>query len=137
MLISYCYYNKYVFFFFFFLGPHPWHRVGVKLKLQLLAYATATAMQDPSCHLHHSSWQCRILNPLSEARDQTCNLMVTSQIHFCYATTGTPIVISLDLKGIRKRSLASQVKEQSGFKYTWHIHSLQEFLRNFNGHPAT
>ena len=26
--------------------------------------------------------QCGILNPLSEARDQTCILMVTSQIHF-------------------------------------------------------
>ena len=23
--------------------------------------------------LYHSSWQCQILNPLSEARDQTCN----------------------------------------------------------------
>ena len=29
---------------------------------------------------HHSSWQCRILNPLSEVRDQTHNLMVLSQI---------------------------------------------------------
>ena len=35
-----------------FLGPYPWHmevpRLGVKSKLQLLAYATATAMPDPS-----------------------------------------------------------------------------------------
>ena len=30
-----------------------------------------------------SSWQCQILNPLSKARDQTCILMDTSQIHFC------------------------------------------------------
>ena len=30
--------------------------------------------------LHHSSRQRRILNPLSKARDQTCVLMVTSQI---------------------------------------------------------
>ena len=30
-----------------------------------------------------------ILNPMSEARDQTCFLMDTSQIHFCWATTGT------------------------------------------------
>ena len=37
------------------------------------AYATVTAMQDPSRDRdwHHSSWQCRILNHLSEARDQT------------------------------------------------------------------
>ena len=32
----------------------------------------------------------RILNPLSEARDQTRNLMVPSRIHFHCAMTGTP-----------------------------------------------
>ena len=34
-------------------------RLGVESELQLLAYATATAMQDPShvCDLHHSSQQ--------------------------------------------------------------------------------
>ena len=36
--------------------------------------------------LHHSSQQCRILNPLSEARDRTHNLMASSQICFCYTT---------------------------------------------------
>ena len=42
------------FFFlsFVFLGPHPWHvdipRLGVELELQMLAYATATEMQDLS-----------------------------------------------------------------------------------------
>ena len=39
-------------FFFFFLGPHLWHievpRLGVQLELQLLAYATATAIPDPN-----------------------------------------------------------------------------------------
>ena len=51
-----------------------------KLELQLLAYITATATWDPSClcDLHHSSWQCWILNPLSEARDRTCVLMDAS-----------------------------------------------------------
>ena len=41
--------------------------LGVKSELQLLAYATATAMQDPRCiyNLHCSSWQCQILNPLA------------------------------------------------------------------------
>ena len=55
-------------------------RLGVESKVQLPAYATATATQDPShgCDLHHSSWQCWILNPLSEARDQTCNLRIGS-----------------------------------------------------------
>ena len=80
--------------FFFFLGPNLWHmevpRLGVQSELQLPAYTTATATQDPSrvCDLYHSSWQCRILNPLSKVKDQTCNLMVTSRIRFCCATIG-------------------------------------------------
>ena len=69
-----------------------WKFPGVKSELQLPAYTTATATPDPSliCHLHHSSWQRQILNPLSEARDQTRNLMVPSQIHFRCAMMGTP-----------------------------------------------
>ena len=67
-------------FVFAFLGPHLWHmevsRLGVESELQLWAYATATATQDLSCvcDLHHSSGQGQVLNPLSEARDQTCIL---------------------------------------------------------------
>ena len=58
-------------------------RLGVESELQLQAYTTATAMPDPShvCDLHHSSEQHQILNPQREARDQTCVLMITSQIH--------------------------------------------------------
>ena len=50
-------------------------------------------MPDPSrvCDLHHSAQQHWILNPLSEAGNQTCNLMVPSQICFHCATTGTPV----------------------------------------------
>ena len=70
------------FFFFFFsfswiLGLNPQHmevpRPGVQLELQLSAYTTTTATRDPShvCNLHHSSRQCQILDPLSEARDLT------------------------------------------------------------------
>ena len=33
--------------------------------------------------IHHSSQQGWILNPLSEARDRTQVLMVTSQVHYC------------------------------------------------------
>ena len=46
-------------------------RVGVESELQLLAYITATASQDPShiCELHHSSRQCQIPDPLGKARD--------------------------------------------------------------------
>ena len=77
---------KKFYLFIFFLGPHPRHmevpRLVVESELYPLAYTTATATQDSShvCDLHHSSWQCQILNPLSEARDQTCSLMVPSQI---------------------------------------------------------
>ena len=65
-----------------------WHmevpRVGVKLELQLPAHAIATATQDRSLvgDLHHSSWQCWILNPWSEARDQIQVHMDTSWIRF-------------------------------------------------------
>ena len=47
--------------------------LGIKSEQQLQACATATAMLVPSfiCNLHHSWRQCKILNPLSEARDQT------------------------------------------------------------------
>ena len=56
-------------------------RLGVKSELQLLAYTTVTATRDLS--LHHSSWQRRSLNPLSEARDQTHALMDTSGVCYC------------------------------------------------------
>ena len=54
---------------------------GVDSELQLGASATATATPDPrhTCDLHHSSQQRRILNPLSEARDQTHILMDNSR----------------------------------------------------------
>ena len=84
------------FFFFCVLGPYLWHlevpRVGDESELQLLAYARATATQDPGCicELHHSSRQHWILNPLSEARDQTHILLDTSWVHNCWATRGTP-----------------------------------------------
>ena len=72
---------------FCLLGPHLRHvevpRLGVQSELRPLANATATARQDPShlCDLHHSSWQSRILNSLSEARDQTHILMIPSRDH--------------------------------------------------------
>ena len=65
----------------FFKQLHLWHmevpRQGVKLELQLLAYAIA--MQALSCiyNLHHSLQQRWILNPLSMSRDQPLNLTET------------------------------------------------------------
>ena len=58
-------------------------RLGVELGLQPLAYVTAVAT-----YIAHGN--ARIFNPLSEARDQTRNLMVPSGIHFCCAMMGSP-----------------------------------------------
>ena len=74
--------NLLPFFSFLFLGLKPWHmevpRLGVKTELQVPAYTIATATPDPN--LHHSLQQCWILNPLSEARDQTRILRDTSWV---------------------------------------------------------
>ena len=71
-------------------------RLGVQSELQLPAYTTATAMQDPShvCDLHQSSQQHQILNPLSEAREQTRNLMVLGQIRLlCHDGNSSKMVL--------------------------------------------
>ena len=52
-------------------------------------------IQAAVCDLHHSSWQCWILNPLSEARDQTRVLMDTSQAFYGQVTMGTPLIPAL------------------------------------------
>ena len=75
--------------FFGRAGAHLLHmdvpRLGVELKVQLLAYTIATAMPDLSHvrDLYHSSGQHWILNPLSQARNQTRIVMDTSQVPFC------------------------------------------------------
>ena len=77
------------FYFFCFSGLPLWHmevsRLEVKLELQLQAYITTMAMPDLShiCDLHHSSRQHWILSPLSKARNQTCYLVITSQVRDC------------------------------------------------------
>ena len=88
-------------FFSSFLGMHVQHmevpRLGVESDLELLSYATAAAMWDLSCFCDQyciSMW-CQILNPLSEARDQTLILMHTSQVCYWWATMGTPMMLFL------------------------------------------
>ena len=86
VLRIFCDQDRFFSFFFCFLRLYPRHmeipRLGVESESQLLAYATATAMQDLSliCDLYCSSWQSWILNPLSEARDQTRLLMNPSRV---------------------------------------------------------
>ena len=89
-------FSFFFFFFFWFLGLYLWHiavlSIGVESELQLKPYATATATSDLSyiCKLHHSSWQHRILNPLSKTRDRTHIPMNTGQVRYHWATVGTP-----------------------------------------------
>ena len=63
--------NKF-FCLFVFLGPLPWHmevpRLGAESELHSRLQPTPQSM---------ATW---ILNPLSKARDGTCNLMVTSWV---------------------------------------------------------
>ena len=68
-----------------------------KLELQLPAYATATAIWDPShvCNLHHSSRQCWFLNPLTKARDRTRILMDTSWVHKLLSHNGNSLYLLL------------------------------------------
>ena len=90
---------KHPFFLCCFLGPHLWHmdmdvpRLAAESKLQPPTYATAIAIQMPSCvfELHHSLPQRRILNPLREARDRTRIFVDTSWARYCWATTGTSL----------------------------------------------
>ena len=91
-----------VFFFFFFfffpdfLGLHPWQMkvpwLWGKSELQLLAYTTTTATQDlsPIFDLHCNLGHHQILNPLSKGRSWTHILMDTNQVHYHWATMGTP-----------------------------------------------
>ena len=91
------YFHIFTSFFFFFVFLSFFRVVsmahgGSQTGDLIGAVATATAMPDLSrdCDLHHSSWQCRILNPLGEVRDQTYNLVVPSRICSHCAMTETP-----------------------------------------------
>ena len=88
-------------FFFFFPGE------GSNRTYSCWPTPQPQPTQDPSCicDLHNSWWPCCILNPLSEARDGTCVLMVTSQVCFWWATMGTPH--SGHLQGKQPFSIAS------------------------------
>ena len=76
-------------------GIYDVPRLGVESELQLLAYTMATARWNPRhiCDLHHSSRQCRVLNPLSEARDRTHIFMDASRVCFCCTTTPCSLLL--------------------------------------------
>ena len=70
-----------VFIYLFIFRAAPMACGGSQARSWIGAVAT---------NLRHSSWQCRILNPLRGPKDWTCVLMDASQIHFHLAMTGTP-----------------------------------------------
>ena len=74
--------QKFLPFFFFVFNSCTcgmWKFLGWRLRAVAEVYATATATLDLSlfCDLCRRLWQHQILNPLSEARDQTCILTET------------------------------------------------------------
>ena len=102
-------------------------RLEVESELQLPAYTTATAMQDPShiCNLYHSSWQHWILNPLSKARHQTRILMDPSWVLNPLSHDGNapPSVLRAKLRpwdGTRAHEacIASPTKQVPGLSHT-------------------
>ena len=77
-------------------------RLGIELELQLLAYTAAIAVrgQRYKCDLHCSLQQCWILNPLGEARDQTCILIDTSWVLNSLSYSGNSEIYLLHLRDI-------------------------------------
>ena len=82
------------------LNSKPWssYRFFVFLifRATLAAYGSFQArgwISATAASLHHSSWQCQILNPLCRARDWTCIFMDTSRFQFLWATRGTPLIV--------------------------------------------
>ena len=120
----------FIFFFGGAGGRHLWHRevhrLEVESELQLPAYATATATQDPShvCNLHHSSQQCWILTPLSEARDRTRVFMDPSWVRHHWAMTGTSaltLILKLYdfMKSRNKHSSLEKFQRITPDRFSW------------------
>ena len=69
-----------------------WKFIGAAASC--LCHSHSNSTSEP--HLqpaYHSSQQHWILNPLSQARDQTCILMHTSWVHYHWATMGIPFSV--------------------------------------------
>ena len=105
-------------------------RPEVELELQLPAYTTATAMQDPRhiCDVHRSSRQRQIADLLNEARDRTQILVDTSWICFHQAKTETLRIFNDD-----ESSLKSMLSHMVTISFPWpltirHVLSVAENL---------
>ena len=85
--IAYAHLLTYFIYLLLFWGCQPQARGQIRAVSASLCHSHSNGGSKLHLWLHHSSRQ--ILNPLSETRDQTRILMDTSQIHFCWAATGT------------------------------------------------
>ena len=89
-------------------------------------HSYSNVRSEPCLDLHHSSRKRQILNSVSEARDQTCVLMDTSQIHFPWATTGIPISIFMKSRMAQSVS-ASYVRVQVNLGlFFWKMRRIRE-----------
>ena len=84
-----CRWLKKIFFFFLVFRATP--ATGKSQARGRIGSVTVTATPGLSHvgDLYHSSWQHQILNPLTEARDQTRFLVDTSRVQFRCAPAGT------------------------------------------------
>ena len=73
-------------------------KLGDESGLQLPAYTTAIATQDPGhvCDLHHSSRHRWILNPLSESRNQTASSWILAGFASAVPQQKLPPIILLN-----------------------------------------
>ena len=88
LVITESFFFFFFFFFFFCLFRAAYTAYGGSQARGPIGAVAAGLYQSHSntgsgcdCNLYHSSWQRQILNPLSEARDQTRVLMDSSQVH--------------------------------------------------------
>ena len=80
--------------------------------------------------LHHSSWQRRILNPLSEARDWTCNLVVPSWIRFRCAMTELPHLLFTNVFHLSIHVLLSDISSVQHFFFKGLQSTIFEWSKN-------
>ena len=82
--------------FFFGLFSRDTHAPYWSSQARVLIVAAAASLHHSHSNAayttaHHSSWQCQILKPLSEARDGTHVLKDTSQVHYTEPQQELPI----------------------------------------------